>query len=1237
MGSESIPASCLPRTSDEETVVVQMAIPLFRGEQLNSLLVAPAHLTYTPLLKFAKFDSQYWASSSGAGKAYEEAGLPFPAPDILARLDEMEKRYLGIKDRKNIVESYHEIMKRTNPYEQKMEFLRRIENPPVAFPGEDLPSEPAPIPVFPWSGVEGVLSPRAKESPEHGSKKYQDIIANGAESTAPLVRTGPPNATTVVAKNALEMALQQLSIDGIQLNAASSEISRRIEEAAEHSELQRIAAAGLASPQVLEQLVIQSTLKREQERQRDELAVLKAWEKDGLASIERENNLLYMQRLFAIATGDDEAVIQLAQNNVIMSPEELRAKKESLKKQVLKEVVPKPRVGKTSKNGMTVHVVRGSNLPSNSECFVRIRVLNARGSVESEGQTSSVSDASWGEKIFLEFNSGGKLELLVFQYNSLGRDLLLGSASILTSQLKDTDGQTGVWILSPVGEWPQPVSLSLRFDIDQDLQPTNSVYKTGLPFTQNLMRERNMDFVADQVERVEEERRRLEGRIGDLGNLPFSAEAVFAGQAGSLFPGMMTGGMDQALGEVRMSARSLGGEKPEQTTTKASKMSGLKEVEKPIPSYEAVYTELIEMIKRGELASPQGRQLAYDFSYLGQSKLRDFGKDRWLLDYLSLQSDVLAQFAGDFPIQVSGLCSVSNMLIAVGDDPSKKRQISLVLWEASVRNLSLVDEDPLLGEQVLSSLALVVNPPRTSQELIDFALKMFERAREPVQLEQIVQVLTLCKSAYRLGEQVKLVLVVLERFRFSPVTVERSLVLLGQQYALKSVEGGNVSKGVSIGGAKTKSKSEPLMAQEIELVVVAAGMYADNPEIQVAAIDCLSAMAGTSPEIAERIENLTTPVVLDQSLDRNRKNEVVGLSVARLLLRLADLRPSSFDIPEAIPALFRIIGDSGSAETVLVALAAIRACFTSSNNPEQIYTISEQVGGLFVSSVEKLALTEASIAREACLTIEALIPNASLKEVLLKSGVVSIILKAITTHGTDYPKMVKQFMSALHSVILASPRAGYQLARLDGVQILMNAALYGNSSEWRALAILSDACSVDETKQQFKPDEDIERLVDLIQRSSRNGDFETAVQAIRLIGEIAFNSSYNMKDLFRKVHEPVNVLLGSGQVSFQLQVVIWALLNKRIPGQKLKERFEKILSPNGRDLVVGLSENVVRDYNLWVTSQGGNEAGASVANRKDITVGGGKTTGRANKEKSGGLFDAFGGLFGGGDVDELNE
>jgi hypothetical protein len=249
----------------------------------------------------------------------------------------------------------------------------------------------------------------------------------------------------------------------------------------------------------------------------------------------------------------------------------------------------------------------------------------------------------------------------------------------------------------------------------------------------------------------------------------------------------------------------------------------------------------------------------------------------------------------------------------------------------------------------------------------------------------------------------------------------------------------------------------------------------------------------------------------------------------------------------------------------------------------------------------------------------------------VKGGIVSIAFKALKTHSSEYPRMVRSFLSCLHACILASPRAAFQFAKLDAVPFIINFGLYGVSGEinWRSWGILADACVVDETKKLFVPDEDIQRVIEMIDRIGRSGgdnsDIEIVIQALRFVGEIVFNSSFKTSDLWSKMNTVIKPFW-STSVNFPLQAIIYGLLNKRFP-QKNQNRFDRFTSPNGRDLTFSLSDNIVKDFNIWVTSGGGSQVGANIARRSDNGDEVGEEPRERSGRKKGGLLDSFAGYF----------
>ena len=1167
IGDEPLAATVLPRLDDSQAAVVQLSLPLLRAEQLRSILSSSVNLlSYTPLLRFGKFDDQFFANSTGSANIREP--IAFPAPEIVSRLDEMERRYLEIRDRRNLIESFHQIMKLTNPYDARVLQLDNANNAPDLLKAD---SFDGPI-RFPWEPI---------PVPER-SEGY-DPIYSGKDLPGAVVRGMPPNATVVLAKNAMETAMQQLSIDGVQLSAASAEITRRIEEAEEAGELGRIADAGLASPAVLEQLLAHSTLRREQQRQTDELKVLAAWEKDQLNAGIRENNLAYMQRLFALATGDDDTLAELdGGDRNILDPKKLAESRKIVAKEVEKSWTRQ----KSQRVGVVFTVGKGSNIPQGKNTFVRVSA-----SSQISGQTSSSMDGNWDEEIFLEIRSN-KVQLGLYEYNALGLDTLLAACEV---NVRDTNDQVGIWILNPAepGDVSPSIGITIsvekgaeKFDAYSRILPGGRIpsdFPSDLQSSQNYLRERNMDWIFDQVERVEEERHRIEGKIGHLQNAKSVSRDVVPSEGEISWPIEPTVQADEhpIVQRVAVSDPIVG-------IAVSTNLPPLRQVAKPFPTYESLYKELRGFVEQGKLG--EVRQLCFDYVYVGQGKL-DFHRDPKTMDYLSLISDVLSHFRDDVPIVVAGL---NCLCVMIGGEGLNRAAIGLVLWEAAARSIPLAQTDTLLSDQILTSLSLVVHP--ATNFVIDFVLSQFEAAREPIQLEQVMQLVATFHTQYRLADQISAVLSVLERCRFNQQIVLRALIALVSVWEIagqtedvsvhKREEDVPAVRVYKVGGDTRIHRGVhrvgfPEDGSDIQLVVVAAGMYVDVSFVQVAAIDALCAIVNVSTKNAEMVENILSPVLFDQSFDRNQTVASVHASLAKLVLRIADIRGDKFNVPESVGVLMRIVAyNVESVSTQIIALAAIRICFKTSR---PVASLAPD----FVSGLER-GLPDASLAKEACLTIEALVAGSvDLRESLIRAGVVSIPLLSFKMHSVEYPRMAKNFLSALQACVSSSNRGAFQFARLDGVQILMDLS---NGKEWRIWAILADSCTVEEARKSFSPDDDIARILEMLSRIGREGDpdIEVVLQSVRLVGEIIFNSSMSTNEIFEKINSLVRPWFT--HTRWSIPTVLWGLLCKKIPPHN-----NRFTTPTGSELTFELSQGLVREYNVWVTTQGGAKAGAPLA------------------------------------------
>jgi hypothetical protein len=545
----------------------------------------------------------------------------------------------------------------------------------------------------------------------------------------------------------------------------------------------------------------------------------------------------------------------------------------------------------------------------------------------------------------------------------------------------------------------------------------------------------------------------------------------------------------------------------------------------------------------------------------------------------------------------------------------RRNQISVVLWECASKSLKMGYSDRLLADQLLSGLALVVGGPgnKVGNEHIDFALYMSTIVRESAQFESIVQIFGNAKISYKLIDQIRVVLDLLERFRFSASMVQRTLTALAALYGMVS--------------EAEDSSSFTGDGHDVELVIVASGMYADSPSVQVAAVEALRAIAGTMSENVARIANVIAPAVLDQAFARNKEHDGLMLAVARLMLRLGDSSESNLDLPEAVPVLMRIVGTStASKETQLVALAAIRVCHC--NAKKNGYSVWENTGGSimaqFVTAVETNIAIDGSIAREACLTIESLMgpQSVELRDMLTRAGVVAIPVRALKLNTAEYPRILNQILAALHACVIGNSRGAIQFAKLDGVQQVLSVAGLSGSAHWRTWALLADACIVaDEVRKNFDPDSDIVRVAELADKVGKDGsgDFEVIIQAMRVAGEIAFSSNFSTKEIFEKLNKSINPWWGNGVVNFSTHCIIWAAVNRKLIPKGF-DTFTRITSPNGRDLTFRLPDLVVKDYNFWVTGQGGSEVGATVMRMEEDDTVSRKTT---RRKKNDGGFTGF--------------
>eukprot|EP00931_Biecheleriopsis_adriatica_P041348 TRINITY_DN23647_c0_g1_i1.p1 TRINITY_DN23647_c0_g1~~TRINITY_DN23647_c0_g1_i1.p1 ORF type:complete len:1441 (-),score=306.76 TRINITY_DN23647_c0_g1_i1:60-4382(-) len=181
--------------------------------------------------------------------------------------------------------------------------------PPPSQPSFAPPEFPPPggLP-FPYSGVPGVLSPRAKPPPEP-EKDFTDG-ATALEAVKDIKAVEPTAETSVgmakedimLAKDGLDMSLNHLRSAGSKMRNNVRELSRKVDEAIEISDVKKLAAG---EPVLQEELVRQQRLIHEQQRVADEARYELELEKERTFWTRRDK-LLQPQEIDNFKLNDDD-------------------------------------------------------------------------------------------------------------------------------------------------------------------------------------------------------------------------------------------------------------------------------------------------------------------------------------------------------------------------------------------------------------------------------------------------------------------------------------------------------------------------------------------------------------------------------------------------------------------------------------------------------------------------------------------------------------------------------------------------------------------------------------------------------------------------------------------------------------------------------------------------------------------------------------------------------------------
>ena len=450
-------------------------LPAYRVDQVRQLFDDRRLLAATPLIAQGIFSTVPETTNEqeiGSVQARKEYSL-----EALERLEQLQQQYNETQHRRNLLESYHRIMAATDEAQARARSanflgMQKIASADFAVGASFKQTDAIP---FPYGGVPGVLSPRAKPVPE---PELGSAPIEGPGNVRPV----PPPAHLVFAKQGMDLTLQHMTSAAQRMMSQNAEIGRMLTEADEIREARRLVEAGIVSPATLDALLQSAAQKHEQARQLDEIKEQKAIEEERAAEIERENSTRWLKKIFAAATGDEDT--ELAMKGA-KPPDELVKLKQAVKSEILGNKLASVHTMDYVK--CTVTVERADNVPATlllggySDSYVSIKVVGSTGTTINDSQTrptAGSAEPDWSEALYFEISESPAppqtVELALMAYNAVGKDSVLAKTSVDWEIFKKSTGETSCWVLR--GEVDSDVFLFLKIDTGTELSPRKVKY-----------------------------------------------------------------------------------------------------------------------------------------------------------------------------------------------------------------------------------------------------------------------------------------------------------------------------------------------------------------------------------------------------------------------------------------------------------------------------------------------------------------------------------------------------------------------------------------------------------------------------------------------------------------------------------------------------------------------------------------------------------------------------------------
>ena len=890
----------------------------------------------------------------------------------LAQFKHLQARYASVKEQMERAESTKRILEQVPSAGTYTPVQQQLPEVPPPLTAPEFPP-PTGLP-FPYCGVPGVLSPRAKPPPE-APKDFTDgdwafeAVKEIVREEGPSIHTRMTKEEVMLAKDGMDMTLNHLRTTGSRMQNEVRELERKMDEAQNLAEVKYLAAS---EPELQDELMRQQRLIHEQQRLADEARLELELEKERAFWLRREK-ILQPEEVDDFKLEGDPVEYPVAEDELIAASRVTQNRYPAMR-HMMPELAPEG-AGPTSRYRL--------ELPASREYHGRVAYQAAELGWPSPAEALSIGDMDMdspskrsarsergpalpgepepGPSPRPPVSSGGffagyqsdhgfetrgarqswdedKLEDPIWEaVDARGRPLV--------PQLRQDRPAFDAWepplIAAFSGFEPKESSTTaLPESPGDDFQFSSAYAKPAFAaFAGEGGQGAAMDFfggsdreLATSPRPEPEEEEGTDGDEDEEGEEEYEEEGYF----GSLLTGAgITDRQPKAKAPIDPSARFMAGacmtRNPplEVPNIEDIRMQGLKAVE-------FVCNVLLQKRQDGQLGNPDTAKLALDYVVavaLTAEKVAATG-DAWR--HVGIITDILHFFPLCAHIHLWSLEALMSLLRH--EESHRADSLARPVFDSVTDLMKIHLEDralrtatPELPTRLLASIALAITPDnvrRLTNTHVEFALALMKEPEVyPLTTEHGLQIIVLAASTQNLRAQTEAARFALRCFKAEPQLVPRALLALSATYtaAAKGGLGGSilVKEPSPTDAIEPEADGDSLVPIAFRDTTTTMDVYAKDRKIQGAgarALECAMEVTSASLKGLVRDGLLRSISLAHQRFPQSRS---VALSLCRIIGRTVLREPGLVSPEVGVAALSAGASLPRDAEVVVASLEAI--------------------------------------------------------------------------------------------------------------------------------------------------------------------------------------------------------------------------------------------------------------------------------------------------------------------------